>query len=93
MDRTRHPTFFLKAFDGTTLSDVVIEKVTGEVFELEDQMALLVRAVRDGARLSATGHDGRWAVAMCRAAAEAVDTGQPVTLDAEGRVVDAAAVA
>lgn len=93
MDRTRHPTFFLKAFDGERLEDVRIDKVTGELFELEDQMALLVRAVRDGAPLSATGQDGRWSVAMCLAAAESVDTGQPVTLDAEGRVVAAAAVA
>lgn len=93
MDRTRHPAFFLKSFDGTTVSEIAIDKITGEVFELEDQMALLVRAVRDGAPLSATGHDGRWAVGMCLAAAEAVDTGQPVALDAEGRVVAAAAVA
>ena len=87
LDRTRHPTFFLKAFDGETVEDVRIEKLTGEVYELEDQMALLVAAVRDGAPLSATGADGRWSVAMCLAAAESVTRGQPVELDASGRAV------
>jgi myo-inositol 2-dehydrogenase/D-chiro-inositol 1-dehydrogenase len=86
MDRTLHPTFFLKAFDGERLEDVRIDKVTGEVYELEDQMALMVRAVRGRAPLSATGEDGRWSVAMCLAAAESVASGQPVTLDATGRV-------
>ncbi len=83
-DRTRHPTFFLKAFDGEEVEEVSIEKVTGEVYELEDQVALLVRAVRDEAPLSATGEDGRWSVAMCLAAARSVRTGQPIRLDAEG---------
>jgi len=87
LDRTRHPTFFLKAFDGETLQDVHIEKITGEVFELEDQIALLVAAVREGAPLSATGEDGRWSVAMCLAAAESVARREPVALDAHGRVV------
>ncbi len=89
MDRTLHPTFFLKAFDGERLEEVAIQKVTGEVFELQDQMSLLVRAVRDGAPLSATGEDGRWSVAMCLAAAESVETGQPVTLDTTERIVPA----
>lgn len=89
MDRTRHPTFFLKAFDGERLEEVAIDKVTGEVFELEDQVALVVAAVRDGAPLSATGDDGRWSVAMCLAAAESVAAGQPVDLDAAGRAAAA----
>jgi myo-inositol 2-dehydrogenase/D-chiro-inositol 1-dehydrogenase len=80
MDRTLHPTFSLRAFDGETVSEVPIEKVTGEVFELEDQMAMLVAAVRDGKPLTCTAEDGRWSVAMCLAAARSVQTGQPVSM-------------
>lgn len=81
MDRTMHPAFFLKAFDGQIVENVVIEKITGEVFELEDQMAMMVRAVRDGAPLSASGEDGRFSVAMCLAADCSVKTGRPVGLN------------
>jgi myo-inositol 2-dehydrogenase/D-chiro-inositol 1-dehydrogenase len=78
MDRTLHPTFSLRAFDGETVAEIKLDKITGEVFELEDQIALMVRAVRDGGPLSATGVDGRWSVAMCLAAEESVRSSRPV---------------
>jgi myo-inositol 2-dehydrogenase/D-chiro-inositol 1-dehydrogenase len=49
LDRTRHPTFSLRAYNGNTVQTIPIEKMTGELFELEDQIAMLVRAVREGA--------------------------------------------
>lgn len=76
MDRTRHPTFSLRAFDGETLQTVPIEKPTGELFELEDQIARMVAAHRDGAPLHCTGSDGRWSVAMCLAAEASIRSGQ-----------------
>lgn len=81
MDRTLHPSFFLKVFDGQTVEDRTPEKITGEVFELEDQIAVMVAAVRDGRPLHATGRDGAWSVSMCLAAQHSVDTGlpQPIT--------------
>lgn len=85
IDRTRQPTFFLKGFDGDTVHNVPIEKMTGEVYELEEQVALLVDAVRNGAPLSATGEDGRWSVAMCLAAAASVEAGLPVSLHRRGQ--------
>jgi myo-inositol 2-dehydrogenase/D-chiro-inositol 1-dehydrogenase len=81
MDRTLHPTFGMKHFDGGTVRDVPISKITGEVFELEDQVALVVAAVRDGAPLCATGEDGRWSVAMCLKAAESVKSGHIVPFE------------
>ena len=57
-----------------------IEKITGEVYELEDEIAMMVRAVREGAPPAATGTDGRWSVALCLAAQESVETGQVVPL-------------
>jgi myo-inositol 2-dehydrogenase / D-chiro-inositol 1-dehydrogenase len=80
MDRTRHPTFFLKAFDGEKVQDVPITKMTGELFELEEQMGMLVAAIRDGRPLPCSGEDGRWSVAMCLAAQRSVDAGQPVPI-------------
>ncbi len=81
MDRTRHPTFFLKAFDGENLEKVEITKITGELFELEDEMAAMVRAIREGTDLWCTGEDGMWSVAMCLAAQRSVDTGKPAAID------------
>jgi myo-inositol 2-dehydrogenase/D-chiro-inositol 1-dehydrogenase len=78
MDRTFHPTFWLKHFDGNTVHDVPIEKITGEVFELVDQVTAVSNSVRHGAPLPATGEDGRWSVAMCLRAQESVDAGKPV---------------
>ncbi len=79
-DRTRHPVFSLRAFDGEQMHEIKIGKITGEVFELEDQVAMLVRAVRDGGELSCGAEDGRWSVAMCLAAQQSVDCGQPVVI-------------
>jgi myo-inositol 2-dehydrogenase/D-chiro-inositol 1-dehydrogenase len=81
MDRTLHPTFSLRAFDGENVQQIPIVKITGEVFELEDQMAMLVRAIREGGNLSCSADDGRWSVAMCLAAQQSVETGRPVAID------------
>lgn len=80
MDRTRHPTYSLRAFDGETVTDVPIEKPTGELFELEDQIARMVDAVRSDVPLHCTGEDGRWSVAMCLAAEASVKSGQVVSM-------------
>lgn len=79
MDRTRHPTFSLKAFDGEQVRTIPIEKMTGELFELEDQLAMFVRAITQQQPLSCSAEDGRWSVAMCLAAEQSVKTGLPVT--------------
>lgn len=81
MDRTLHPTFSLRHFDGPAgagLREIAIEKKTGEVFELFDQITAFAAAVRDGTPLPATGEDGRWSVAMCLRAQESIDSGRPV---------------
>ncbi len=80
VDRTRHPTFFLKAGDGENVEEIPIEKITGELFELEDEMAMMVRAIRDGDPLATTGEDGRWSCLMCLAAQKSVETGRPVEM-------------
>jgi myo-inositol 2-dehydrogenase/D-chiro-inositol 1-dehydrogenase len=82
MDRTRHPTFSLRAFDGQEVTTVPIEKPTGELFELEDQIARMVDALRNGAPLHCTAEDGRCSVAMCLAAEASVQSGKPESLKA-----------
>jgi myo-inositol 2-dehydrogenase/D-chiro-inositol 1-dehydrogenase len=81
MDRTLHPTFSLRAFDGAQTIDVPIEKITGEVFELQDQIALVVRAVRERGFSKLPGaEDGTRSVAMCLAAAKSVKSGRAVNM-------------
>jgi len=80
MDRDFHPTFSLRYHDGTKTETIPITKITGEVYELEDEMAMMVRAVRDGGPIAATGTDGKWSVALCLAAQRSVDSGQIVSV-------------
>ncbi len=79
MDRTFHPTFSLKHFDGEKVEEVPLTKITGEVYELEDELANLTAAVRGEALRCASGEEGRWAVAMCFKAQESVQSGQAVS--------------
>ncbi len=81
MDRTRHPTFRLRAFDGNEVFDVPIEKPTGELFELEDQIVRVADAIQSGKPLHCTAIDGRWSVAMCLAASDSVASGITEAID------------
>jgi len=83
LDRTRHPTFSLRAFNGGNVETVPIDKITGELFELEDQLEMFVEAVRGKPNSLTSSEDGRWSVAMCLAAQESVDTGLPVLMTSE----------
>jgi myo-inositol 2-dehydrogenase/D-chiro-inositol 1-dehydrogenase len=74
MDRTMHPTFWLKHQHGDVVEIVPIDKITGEVYELRDQVDMMVRAVTDGAPVATTGTDGRWSVLMCEKAQQSVES-------------------
>ena len=80
MDRTFEPTFSLKLQSGDTLSEVLIDKPSGEVYQLVDEIAAVVRAIREGTPVPCTGEDGLWSVAMCLNAAASLESGQPVLL-------------
>lgn len=83
MDRTFEPTFSLKLQMGETLTSVPIEKPSGEVYELVDEVAAVVRAVRNGTPVPCSGEDGLWSVAMCLTAAASLESGQPARLRVE----------
>lgn len=78
MDRTFQPTFSLQRLEGERAIEVPVTKPSGEVYELVDQLAAFVEAVREGTPVACSGEDGRWSVAMCLAAAESLASGQPV---------------
>ena len=83
MDRTFEPTFNLRLQTGDTLSDVPIDRPSGEVYELVDEVAAVISAVRHGTPVPCTGEDGLWSVAMCLKAAESLESGEPVRLAIE----------
>ncbi len=75
MDRDDRPRYFLRLAPGENVTEVPIAKPAGELFELEEEIAMMVRAVRDGTPVAATGQDGRWAVRLCLAAQQSADSG------------------
>jgi myo-inositol 2-dehydrogenase/D-chiro-inositol 1-dehydrogenase len=80
LDRDIHPRCFLRHGDGQQVVEVPLAKPSGEVYELAEEIAMMVRAVRDGGPVAATGHDGRWSVALCLAAQQSVDQQRVVSL-------------
>ena len=84
MDRTWHPDFFLKTFDGNRNNNeivtVPITKMTGELYELEDQIKLMADVVRGKAEVHCTGKDGCRSVMLSNAAQESARTGLVVDL-------------
>ncbi|QDT52915.1 1,5-anhydro-D-fructose reductase [Caulifigura coniformis] len=81
MDRTRQATFSLRAFNGDEVKTIPIERSSGELFELEEQIAMFARAVRGQGSLACPAGEGRWSVAMCQAAQKSVELGQPVKFE------------
>jgi myo-inositol 2-dehydrogenase/D-chiro-inositol 1-dehydrogenase len=80
MDRDLNPQSSLKHFDGQAVQHITLTRPTGEVFELEEEIASVVQAVRADAAPAATGVDGAWSVALCQAAQESIALGQAVPL-------------
>ena len=77
--RSPEPVFGLRySTDHTNVVEIPFEKPTGEIVELELQIAAVVRSIRDGAAPIADAQDGKWAVALCLAAQRSVDLGHPV---------------
>ena len=78
--RSDRPTFALRWGLGDDIHEVSFERSTGELLELADQIAAMVRSVRDGAPPPCSGNDGRWSTLLCLAAEASVATAAPVDL-------------
>ena len=81
LDRTLEPSYFLKVFDGETLEEVKIEKHSGEVFELREEIARCVEMVRTGRPPAANGVDGLWSAGLCLVAEESIRQGRPLPVE------------
>lgn len=78
LDRTLEPSYFLKVFDGENLENMKIEKHSGEVFELREEIAQCVDMVRTGKPPIATGLDGLWSAGLCLVAEESIRQKRPL---------------
>jgi len=78
LDRTLEPSYFLKVFDGENLENVKIEKHSGEVFELREEIAQSIAMVRTGRKPAATGEDGLWSAGLCLVAEESIRQQRPL---------------
>lgn len=82
LDRTLEPVYSLRVFDGERVEDVKLERHSGEVFELREEIAMCVRCVREGTAPVAGGIDGLWSAGLCLAAEESIRRGEPVDVRA-----------
>jgi myo-inositol 2-dehydrogenase/D-chiro-inositol 1-dehydrogenase len=80
LDRTLEPTCSLRVFDGEKIEDVPLARQSGEVFELREEIAMMVRCVRGEAKPIASGNDGLWSAALCLAAEKSIERGAPISL-------------
>ena len=83
MDRTFEPSFSLKMQRGDKLEEMTVERPSGEVYELVDEIAAVVSAIRNGTPVPCTGRDGWWSTAMCLKAEQSLKTGLPVSFAEE----------
>lgn len=80
-DRTREPTFELKVKRaGTEQAEIVPLGASGELFELEEELRLVVEAFKDG-RPIVSGEEARKRILVCLAAEDALAQGREITLD------------
>jgi myo-inositol 2-dehydrogenase/D-chiro-inositol 1-dehydrogenase len=80
MDRTFEPTFELQVQRGEVLERIPIEKPSGEVYELVDEVKRFVEAIGGHGTVGCSGEDGRWSMGLCLKAEESLRLGEPVRL-------------
>jgi myo-inositol 2-dehydrogenase/D-chiro-inositol 1-dehydrogenase len=81
LDRSEHPSYFLEISDQGGLKRLEVAATPGELFELQEEIAALARAVRDGAPLPIKPEEGRRAVMLCLEAQRSLETGRVIGLD------------
>jgi myo-inositol 2-dehydrogenase/D-chiro-inositol 1-dehydrogenase len=84
LDRSEKPRYSLELSDGTGLRPVEVTSTPGELFELREEIAAMVRAVRDGGPLPITPEEARRAVALCLSARESLAWGRQIATGRNG---------
>jgi len=84
MDRTDKPTFFTRLQRGRESAprEIQTSVPSGELFELQSQIASAVRTAATGRKPTASGWDGLWATGLCLAAQQSVAERRPVDIQA-----------
>jgi myo-inositol 2-dehydrogenase / D-chiro-inositol 1-dehydrogenase len=78
LDRTEKPTYSLEVSENGVMNPRKVTSTPGEFFELRQEMAAMVRAVREGAPLPIAPEEARRAVMLCLTARESLAAGRPV---------------
>jgi myo-inositol 2-dehydrogenase / D-chiro-inositol 1-dehydrogenase len=60
------------------LKEVPLQKQSGEVFELREEIAQCVAMLRTGKQPVATALDGLWSAGLCLVAEESIAQGRPL---------------
>ncbi|HKE23928.1 MAG TPA: Gfo/Idh/MocA family oxidoreductase [Bryobacteraceae bacterium] len=81
LDRSERPDFSLEISEGERMIPLAVSGTPGELFELQEQTAAMMRAVRDGGALPITPEEGRRAVALCQQAMRSLVSRKAVELD------------
>ena len=81
-DRDLHPTASLQycTADSETAELIPLEKPTGELFELAEEVDAFARVVGGEGSLWADSIDGIWSVALCEAAQESIRTNSEIAI-------------
>jgi myo-inositol 2-dehydrogenase/D-chiro-inositol 1-dehydrogenase len=79
MDRTLHPDFALAVRSGAGEPRTISIPVSGEIFELEENLRLALQGFDEGESVLSP-KEARHSVEICLAAEESLRTGQPVRL-------------
>lgn len=80
LDRSEKPAFELSISEGGNMRPVAVPATPGETFELRQEIAAMVAAIRDGAPLPIAPEEGRRAVMLCLEARRSLELGRPVSL-------------
>jgi predicted dehydrogenase len=66
---------------GSDVKEITFGKPTGELLELADEVAAVIRSIREGVPPPCSGHDGRRATLLCLAAERSIATGGIIQLE------------
>lgn len=81
--RAEKASFSLRYGLGSDVHEIALTKPAGELLELADEYAAVVRALREGTSPPCTGEDGLWSTKLCLAAQASVSAGTVIQISDE----------